>query len=58
MLQGLPRPTKTYRTEAYDAISPSRPELSLKGKTGLITGGGKISNGSEITLSSMSLTLT
>ena len=52
MLQGLPRPTKTYRTEAYDAISPYRPELSLKGKTVLITGGGKIPKNVELRLRS------
>lgn len=36
----LPRPTKTYHTKPYPAISHDRPELSLKGKTVLITGGG------------------
>lgn len=41
MFQQLPRPTKTYHTKPYPAISPSRPELSLKGKTVLITAGGK-----------------
>ena len=41
MFQQLPRPTKTYHTKPYPAISPSRPELSLKGKKVLITAGGK-----------------
>lgn len=35
----FPRPTKEYHSSAYPAISPSRPELSLNGKTVLITGG-------------------
>jgi NAD(P)-dependent dehydrogenase (short-subunit alcohol dehydrogenase family) len=35
----FPRPTKEYHNSAYPAISPSRDELSLKGKTVLITGG-------------------
>jgi NAD(P)-dependent dehydrogenase (short-subunit alcohol dehydrogenase family) len=41
MFQQLPRPTKTYHTKPYPAISPSRPELSLEGKKVLITAGGK-----------------
>lgn len=36
----FPAPTKTYRSTAYPTISPSRPELSQKGKTVVITGGG------------------
>ena len=36
---GVPRPTKEYHDSSYPAISPSKPELSLKGKTVLITGG-------------------
>ncbi|KAK6411884.1 hypothetical protein LTR95_018039 [Oleoguttula sp. CCFEE 5521] len=38
-LKTLPRPTATYHTKPYPAISPTRPELSLKGKNILITGG-------------------
>ncbi|RFU33286.1 hypothetical protein B7463_g3050, partial [Scytalidium lignicola] len=33
--------TKTYHHRPYPAIDPSRPELSARGKTILITGGGK-----------------
>ncbi|KAK7449598.1 hypothetical protein CaCOL14_013270 [Colletotrichum acutatum] len=36
----FPAPTKTYRTQPYAAISPSRPELSSKGKSAFISGGG------------------
>ena len=36
----FPSPTKQWHTTSYEAISPSRPELSLKGKVVLITGGG------------------
>jgi NAD(P)-dependent dehydrogenase (short-subunit alcohol dehydrogenase family) len=32
--------TKTYHKKAYPAIDPTRPELSAKGKTIVITGGG------------------
>lgn len=35
-----PSPTSTWHTEAYQSISPTRPELSAKGKTVVITGGG------------------
>ena len=35
----FPRPTKDYHDSSYPAISPSRPELKLNGKTVLITGG-------------------
>ncbi|KAK4496529.1 hypothetical protein PRZ48_012509 [Zasmidium cellare] len=37
--KALPSPTKGYHTTSYPSISPSRPELSLKGKSVLITGG-------------------
>lgn len=36
----FPSPTPTWRVESYDAISPTRPELSCKGKNVVITGGG------------------
>lgn len=36
----FPSPTSTWHTESYPAISPTRPELSAKGKTVLVTGGG------------------
>ncbi|KAF2869587.1 hypothetical protein BDV95DRAFT_498108 [Massariosphaeria phaeospora] len=36
----FPSPTKNWHSTAYPAISPTRPELSQKGKTVLITGGG------------------
>ena len=36
----FPSPTSTWHTESYPSISPSRPELSAKGKAILITGGG------------------
>lgn len=39
--QALPRPTAAYHDKPYPSISPTRPELSLKGKTILITGGGE-----------------
>lgn len=39
LLGSLPRPTKGFHSSSYPAISPSRPELNLKGKTILITGG-------------------
>jgi FlaA1/EpsC-like NDP-sugar epimerase len=32
--------TKVWHTEPYPAISPTRPELSVTGKSVLITGGG------------------
>lgn len=35
----LTHPTETYHKEPYPAIDPSRPELSQKGRTVLITGG-------------------
>ncbi|KAF6818214.1 short chain dehydrogenase reductase [Colletotrichum musicola] len=36
----FPSPTKTYHQNTYEAISPSRPELSTKGKNAFISGGG------------------
>ena len=36
----FPSPTSVWHTETYDSISPTRPELSAKGKTVVITGGG------------------
>ncbi|KUJ15934.1 putative oxidoreductase [Mollisia scopiformis] len=40
MAAPFPSPTSKWHTETYQSISPSRPELSAKGKTVLITGGG------------------
>ncbi|KAK3684555.1 hypothetical protein LTR37_020158 [Vermiconidia calcicola] len=39
MFSGFPRPTKQFHGKSYPAISPSRPELSVKGQTVMITGG-------------------
>jgi NAD(P)-dependent dehydrogenase (short-subunit alcohol dehydrogenase family) len=36
----FPSPTSTWHTKTYQSISPSRPELSAKGKTVLVAGGG------------------
>lgn len=36
----FPSPTLTYHSTTYKSLSPTRPELSAKGKTILITGGG------------------
>lgn len=36
----FPSPTQTYHSKIYAAISPTRPALSAKGKTIVITGGG------------------
>jgi NAD(P)-dependent dehydrogenase (short-subunit alcohol dehydrogenase family) len=36
----FPSPTKVYHNNTYAALSPLRPELSAKGKTIIITGGG------------------
>jgi NAD(P)-dependent dehydrogenase (short-subunit alcohol dehydrogenase family) len=36
----FPSPTSTWHTKGYPAISPNRPELSAKGKTVVVTGGG------------------
>ncbi|KAF2491247.1 oxidoreductase [Lophium mytilinum] len=35
-----PSPTPTWHTTTYPSISPTRPELSAKGKSVLVTGGG------------------
>ncbi len=35
----LPSPFKGWHTDSYPAIEPSRPELSLKGKSAIVTGG-------------------
>jgi NADPH:quinone reductase-like Zn-dependent oxidoreductase len=36
----FPSLTKVWRTDSYAAIDPHRPELSLAGKTVVVTGGG------------------
>ena len=36
----FPTYTKTFHTKFYDAVSPSRPEVSTVGKVVLVTGGG------------------
>ncbi|KAL8924488.1 MAG: hypothetical protein Q9172_002653 [Xanthocarpia lactea] len=36
----FPSPTSTWHDRTYQTISPTRPELSAKGKTVVITGGG------------------
>ncbi|KAL9118806.1 MAG: hypothetical protein Q9187_004638, partial [Circinaria calcarea] len=36
----FPSPTPTWHNETYSAISPSRPELSVAGKTVVVTGAG------------------
>ncbi|KAJ9607677.1 hypothetical protein H2200_007755 [Cladophialophora chaetospira] len=40
MAAPFPSPTKTWHTTSYESISPTRPGLSAKGKTVVITGGG------------------
>ncbi|TVY26628.1 Short chain dehydrogenase [Lachnellula hyalina] len=40
MAAPFPSPTSTWHTKTHQSISPTRPELSAKGKTVLITGGG------------------
>ncbi|KAK0117627.1 hypothetical protein ONS95_011959 [Cadophora gregata] len=40
MAAPFPSPTPTWHDNTYPSLSPSRPELSAKGKTVLITGGG------------------
>jgi NAD(P)-dependent dehydrogenase (short-subunit alcohol dehydrogenase family) len=40
MAAPFPSPTMKWHTKAYQSISPSRPELSAKGRTVLVTGGG------------------
>ncbi|KAL2845025.1 putative NADP(+)-dependent dehydrogenase [Aspergillus pseudoustus] len=47
-MDAFPSPTRTWHTTAYEAISPTRPELSAKGKRVVITGGG-IGIGVEVT---------
>lgn len=39
-MPAFPSPIKAYHTTTYDAISPSLPALSQKGKNVIITGGG------------------
>ncbi|KAA8568229.1 hypothetical protein EYC84_008613 [Monilinia fructicola] len=36
----FPSPTSTWHSKTYPSLSPTRPELSAKGKSVLITGGG------------------
>jgi NAD(P)-dependent dehydrogenase (short-subunit alcohol dehydrogenase family) len=36
----FPSPTSTWRSKTYPSISPTRPSLSAKGKTVVVTGGG------------------
>ncbi|KAJ5702795.1 Glucose/ribitol dehydrogenase [Penicillium malachiteum] len=36
----FPSPTSTWHSESHPSISPSRPEISAKGKSVLVTGGG------------------
>ncbi|KAI9688757.1 MAG: hypothetical protein M1822_001114 [Bathelium mastoideum] len=36
----FPSPTSTWHSKTYPSISPTRPELSAKGKTVVVTGGG------------------
>lgn len=43
--------TKIYRKTSYPAIDPSRPELSVKGKTVIVTGAGDGSIGATVALS-------
>ncbi|KAL4785909.1 hypothetical protein BJX76DRAFT_366535 [Aspergillus varians] len=40
MAPPFPSATRTWHSTSYPSISPTRPELSAKGKTVLITGGG------------------
>ncbi|KAK4156570.1 hypothetical protein C8A00DRAFT_40963 [Chaetomidium leptoderma] len=40
MTAPFPSPTSKWHDNIYDSLSPSRPELSAKGKVVLITGGG------------------
>jgi NAD(P)-dependent dehydrogenase (short-subunit alcohol dehydrogenase family) len=40
MAAPFPSPTKKWHDNTYESLSPTRPELSAKGKTVLITGGG------------------
>ncbi|KEF62679.1 uncharacterized protein A1O9_00652 [Exophiala aquamarina CBS 119918] len=47
----LPSFTKTYRQDTYPAIDPTRPEVSAKDKTVIVTGAGIGGIGSEVALS-------
>ncbi|KAF2278342.1 NAD(P)-binding protein [Westerdykella ornata] len=40
MAAPFPAPVPTWHTTTYPALSPTRPELSVKGKTVVVTGGG------------------
>lgn len=40
MAAPFPSPTATWHSNTYQSLSPTRPELSAKGKSILITGGG------------------
>jgi NAD(P)-dependent dehydrogenase (short-subunit alcohol dehydrogenase family) len=40
MAAPFPSPTTKWHNNTYDSLSPTRPELSAKGKTVLVTGGG------------------
>ncbi|KAF2420125.1 oxidoreductase [Tothia fuscella] len=40
MAPPFPGPTSIYHDNTYESISPTRPELSAKGKTVVVTGGG------------------
>ena len=40
MVAPFPSPTQTWHATTYESISPIRPELSAKGKTVVVTGGG------------------
>ncbi|KAH6849929.1 hypothetical protein B0I37DRAFT_100568 [Chaetomium sp. MPI-CAGE-AT-0009] len=40
MAAPFPSPTSTWHSNTYESLSPTRPELSAKGKTVLVTGGG------------------
>jgi NAD(P)-dependent dehydrogenase (short-subunit alcohol dehydrogenase family) len=40
MAAPFPSPTKKWHSNTYQSISPTRPELSAKGKTVIVTGGG------------------
>jgi NAD(P)-dependent dehydrogenase (short-subunit alcohol dehydrogenase family) len=40
MAAPFPSPTSTWHTNTYQSLSPTRPELSAKGKTVVVTGGG------------------
>jgi NAD(P)-dependent dehydrogenase (short-subunit alcohol dehydrogenase family) len=40
MAAPFPSPTSAWHTTTYESLSPTRPELSAKGKTVVVTGGG------------------